>query len=169
MDLTKNEIRISAQKIYDMFFQSNSILDNVSNALDVSFNLPLFGEYIHLHTSHPQPLIADLITDFARLRGTRIGRGALEANLYDFKSPIEAMQEAFDYHLAIEDEISKTIDLCISLNDKKWEDFFRAFQVDNVIKYTHQFAKFIDGLKDYDEDNIVASFNKDFKAYITLQ
>ena len=168
MDLTNPLIKTEVQKIYDMFFQQNSILDNVANAIDIEFNMPSFSDFVHLHISHKMPLIADFITDFAKLRGTRIGRGALNSNLNNFDSVYTSLKESLDYQMAIEREISKTIDLCIDLDHKPFEDFFRDFQNTYVIPYTHQISKFMDGVKKYDEDGTLPSFNKDFGSFITL-
>lgn len=167
--MTKNSTLQEVQKLFDMYFQANSMLDNIVYALDIDFNMSKFADFIHIQISHKMPLLADEINDFGRLRGDRFFRGALVANDRQYISALEALGDIRNYFIQIEEQLNHTIDVAINDGMKMWEDFLRTFQVDEQAKYTHQIRKFISGLSDYAEDGIVASFARDFVAYITLE
>lgn len=168
LGMTKSSTLFEVQKLFDMYFQANSMLDNIVYALDVDFNMSKFSDFVHIQISHKMPLLADNLNDFGRLRGDRFHRGALLANDRQYMSPLEALQDIDNYFAQIEEQIGRAIDVAINDRMKMWEDFLRTFEVDEQAKYTHQIKKFIRGMQDYSEDGILSSFAKDFGAYITL-
>jgi ferritin len=156
------------QKLFDMYFQANSLLDNVVYALDVDFNMSKFADFIHIQISHQMPLLADKIEAIGSKMGERFRRGALNANNKDYVSPIEALEDVYNYFIEIDNQINKAIDIANNDKMKKWATFLDTFAIDDQLKYTHQMKKFILGIQDYNGDGIMASFAKDFGAYITL-
>lgn len=168
MGLTKIDTLKEVQKLFDMYFQANSLLDNVVYAFDIDFNMSKFADFLHLHISHEMPLLADKLNDFGRLRGDRFVRGALYANDEKYADEVTALNEVLQFFLEIEKQTDIAINTAIKDNMKVWEDFLRSFQVDEQVKYTHQINKFLQGLNEYIEYGIKPSFSKDFGTYITL-
>jgi hypothetical protein len=151
-----------------MYFQANSLLDSVVYSIDIDFNMPKFSDFIHLQISHIMPLLADKINDFGRLRGDKFNRGALEQNLSNYESAYVCILKVSEYFARIEEQIDTAINISIRENMKMWEDFLRGFQVSEQSRYTHQIEVFCNAIASYENDNILCSFNKDFKAYITI-
>jgi hypothetical protein len=166
--MTKQGTLIEVQKLFDMYFQANSLLDSVVYSIDIDFNMPKFSDFIHLQISHIMPLLADKINDFGRLRGDKFNRGALEQNLSNYESVNACMLKVFEYFVEIERQIDTAINISIRENMKMWEDFLRGFQVSEQSKYTHQIEVFYKAITLYENESILCSFNKDFKSYITL-
>jgi ferritin len=166
--MTKQGTLIEVQKLFDMYFQANSLLDSVVYSIDIDFNMPQFADFIHLQISHIMPLLADKLNDFGRLRGDKFNRGALEPNVSNYTSPYMCMYIVTEYFTKIEEQIDTAINMAIRDNMKMWEDFLRGFQVSEQSKYTHQINVFGKAIKSYEDDNILSSFNKDFKSYITI-
>lgn len=166
MGLSKETTKLEAEKLFNMYFQMNSKLDTIVYCLQNDFNLTRFADFVHHSLSHLMPLWADNIQEFADLRGDKFHRSALQASVGDYNSPIECMKDAYEYCLELERQLNIGIKTAIQNDDLMYEDFLRDFNFSKQAQLTHQIYKFKVALEDYDEDNIVALFNKDFDSYI---
>lgn len=168
MGMTKNKTLKEVQKLFDMYFQANSLLDSASYFLDIDCIMPRFADFIHEHMAHAMPLIADQISDFARLRGDKLHRGGLEARLSNFDSAYTCMYDIFKYFINIEEQIDIATNTAKTEDMKMWEDFLRELQISKQSAFTHQASVFLKAIKAYERDGILSSFNKDFKSYIAV-
>jgi ferritin len=168
MSLTKIGTEKAFQSLFDSCFTANSLLDNCVYALEKELRLPKFADFIHKNIAHFYPNLADKIQEFALKRGVRIVRGAVIAHDKVYLDPIACLQDVYNYFLEIEKNIDNAINISISEMDKTSEDFFRHIGTNIQPNYTFQISQFIEALKFYDEDNILASFNSGFEDFITL-
>lgn len=169
MSLTKINTEKAFQSLFDSCFIANSLLDNCVYALEKELRFPKFADFIHKNIAHFYPNLADKIQEFALKRGVRIVRGPVIGHNKTYSDPIACLQDIYDYFLEIEKIIDNAINTTIADADKTSEDFFRNIGTSIQPNYTFQISQFIEGLKFYDEDNILASFNGGFEHYITLQ
>jgi hypothetical protein len=167
--LTSEATLKEVQKIVDMSFSGNSVIDNIVYQLATSLNTPDFYEYMHQVISHSLPIkFADAITDFMILRNDRIYRGALEESNKSYNNIIECLEDTFKIFDDISKQLSVAIDASIDNDDKPVEDFLRSFYVSIATLYWKQLKMLLEAAKRYDADGILSSFNKDFKSYLII-
>ena len=166
-NLVSERLHNELQLAFNMYFEYNSFLDDSVYYFQKRANMPAYASWLHRQLSHRTPDFSDQLQEFDDLRGDEFYRGVIAENP-KFDSPIDYMKYALGFSLIIERQLRKIIDISIEEGDNSIEDFVRAFQVEKQAPFTHQIAKFLRALEDYDEDNIVASFNKDFESFITI-
>lgn len=165
--LAKQRTAEELQKLVDGAFELNSIFDNIAYGLSEDLNLPEFADFIHHVLAHSFPVdFADAIQSFANARGVRIVRGLVGAHETIYSSPIDAAQEGYGALLKYEKLLDEAINVCIEDGDKPTEDFLRGISSNILPYYIHQLSRFVLGLKAFDEDNLVALFNKEYSGYI---
>lgn len=155
------------QKLVDYSFFLNSVFDNIVYSLQKELRLPKFADWVHEKLAHAFPVdFADKIQEFALKRGVRIVRGPVVGNAKIYTSPIDAMKDGYEALVGFEMMIDEAIDVCIEDGSKPSEDFLRDILASILPNYIFQVSQFIEGLKAYDEDNIVVKFNGDFEDFI---
>lgn len=165
--LTKQRTAEQLQKLVDGSFNLNSIFDNIAYGLTEDLHLPKFGDYVHHSIAHVFPVdFADYIQDFANARGVRIVRGVVPAHNTIYSSPITAIQDGLNGLLDFERLLDESINICIEDGDKPTEDFLRDISAMRLPRYIHQMMRFLQGLKSYDEDNLVVLFNSHYKDFL---
>lgn len=165
--LCGEQTKIEFEKLFNMYFQLNSKLDSVVYVIQSKFNLIKFAERLH-KLSHLAPVYADSIQNFADLRGVVFHREQLLAENMEYESPLDCINDVFDYCLLIEKQLKVLIHTAIDNDDLMIEDFARDFSITIQAPFTHQFYKYVCALRNYDEENITSLFNSDFEAYNTI-
>lgn len=165
--LAKQRTAEELQKLVDGAFELNSIFDNIAYGLSEDLHLPKFADFVHHVLAHSFPVdFADAIQSFANARGVRIVRGIVPSHTTIYTSPIDAVSEGYVALLNYETMLDRAIDVCIEDGDKPTEDFLRGISSNILPYYIHQLSWFVKGLKSFDEDNLVALFNKEYDGYI---
>lgn len=166
MGLTSKPTLEATQKVFDKFFDLNSLLDRDVYLLDIKFNMPRFQKYIHEEHSHQMPLLADKIQEFGSLRGDLFFRSEVPAHTEEYSS-VSEMFKAYVFELSnLEDMCAEAINLAIENKDLMYEDFLRSFEVEQIAKFMKQVTVFYQAIKDYENANQIFKFNKDFEAWI---
>lgn len=166
-----NEITLKeVQKLVDMCFQSNAILDNIVYQMAIPpLNVPKLYNFTHQVLSHSLPItFADAITDFMIERNDRLYRGALEGANKIYNNIIECYEDIVKVFSNINNQIVICIDSAIDTNDKPVEDFLRGFLVDKGTLYLKQAQTLLDGAKQYEEAGILPLFNGNFEDFVIL-
>lgn len=169
--LTSEETLTEVQKLIDMMFQGNAILDNVVYQMNVSpLNTPKLYEFTHFTLSHSLPSVfADAVSDFMMERNDRIYRGKIEGSNKIYSNIIKCFEDIVDVFEGINNQLSICIDSAIDNNDKPVEDFLRSFLVNVGTPYWKQAKVLLDAINQYDENGILASFNKDYESYLIIK
>lgn len=166
-ELTKPRTAEAFQKLVDFSFYLNSIFDNIVYGLEKELRMPLFASFVHHTLSHSFPLdFADSIQEFALSRGVRITRGIVSPNTKIYTRATEAIEDGYKALVEFEKELDTAIEICIDDGSKPSEDFLRNISSNLLPNYIFQMAQFRDGLKAYEDDGIISSFNKDFDSFI---
>ena len=165
--LAKQRTAEQLQQLVDRAFDLNSVFDNIAYGLSEDLRLPNFADFVHHTLAHSFPVdFADNIQSFANARGVRIVRGAVPSHSDIYSSPIDAMVQGYQALLDYEKLLDLSIEVCIEDGDKPTEDFLRGISSNVLPYYIHQLSWFVKGLKAFDEDNLVALFNKEYEGYI---
>lgn len=164
MSLIKENVHFALQKCFNDYFQLNSILDDYVYFLQNDSNLTDYADFVHEKMSHLAPLFADKLQEWADLREDRLYRSALDKNP-DFDSIIKWTKYAYDYCITIEKDLYDAIMIAVDEKDIT-EDLIRSFFVEDQAAFTHQLKKFLTAIERYEEDDLLPTFNKDFKSYI---
>ena len=166
MGLTSKSTLDAVQKVFDKFFDLNSLLDRDVYLLDIKWNMPKFQKYLHENHSHQFPLLADKVQEFGSLRGDLFYRSAVPAHNQDYEK-VSDMFKDYAFQLSeLEDMFASAIYTAIENKDLMYEDFMRSFQVEEIAKFTKQVAVFYEAIKSYENDSQVFKFNKDFESWI---
>lgn len=166
MGLTSKPTLEAVQKVFDKFFDLNSILDRDVYLLDIKFNMPKFQKYIHEEHSHKMPLLADMIQEFGSLRGDLFYRSEVPAHFEEYVK-VSDMFKKYVFELSnLEDMCAEAINIAIENKDFMYEDFMRSFEVEQLAKFTKQVAVFYQAIKDYESANQIFRFNKDYESWI---
>jgi hypothetical protein len=161
---------VECQKLVDLCFDGNGILDNIVYSMDVlPLNTPNLYNFCHYTLSHALPTIfADNITDFLLLRGSRVYRGAITEHNKIYNNIIECLEDIVEVFSNIQKQIELSIDIAVDNNDKAIEDFLRDFNVKTASLFIKQSIVLLDGAKKYGESGILPLFNDGFEKYIIL-
>ena len=165
--LAKQRTAEQLQKLVDGAFDLNSIFDNIAYGLSEDLYMPNFADFVHHTLAHSFPVdFADNIQNFANARGVRIVRGIVPSHTDIYNSPITAMEQGYSALLDYERLLDESINVCIEDGDKPTEDFLRGISSNMLPYYIHQLSRFVQGLKSFDEDNLVTLFNKEYDGFI---
>lgn len=164
--LTSKETLSAVQKVFDKFFDLNSLLDRDVYLLDIKFNMPKFQKYIHEEHSHKMPLLADELQEFGSLRGDLFYRDIVPSHQEDYEL-VSEMFKSYAFELSnLEDLFANAIKVAIENNDLMYEDFLRSFEVERIAKYTKQVAVFYQAIREYENSKQLFKFNKEFESWI---
>lgn len=165
--LAKQRTAEQLQKLVDAAFNLNSVFDNIAYGLSEDLHLPDFADFVHHTLAHSFPVdFADTIQGFAHARGVRIVRGVVPSHTDIYSSPITAMEQGYNALLDYERLLDESINVCIEDGDKPTEDFLRGISSNVLPYYIYQLSRFVQGLKSFDEDNLVVLFNKEYDGFI---
>ena len=166
MGLTSKPTLDVIQRLFDKFFDLNSLLDRHVYLLDIKFNLPKYQDYVHHSISHEMPLFADKIQEFGSLRGDMLYRGIVPEHREDYNK-VQDLTESYVLALGdVEKLCGEAINTAISQGDLMYEDYIRSFEVDVVAPLIKQATVFYRAIKDYEDRNELYKWNKDFSSYI---
>lgn len=166
MGLTSEKTLNEVQKLFDKFFDLNSLLDRHVYLLDIKWNLPAYQNYVHKSLSHQMPLYSDIIQEFGSLRGDLFYRGQVPMH-NEMYATVYEMTEAFVMELAETEKLcANAIKEAIANGDLMYEDFMRDFQIKYIAPLTKQAVVFYNAIKEYETTGNLMKWNKDFESYI---
>ena len=168
MILTSKETLKEVQQLVDNYFQANSLLDNIVYDFNYRFIQNNFIEYLHKQISHLMPQLADKITDFGVQTNDRFFRGAIAENNLQFSTISDGLRVANEFINKIEEQIQITINMAVEQGDQKWEDFMRDFSIKEQAIVSKQLDKLLKAAVQYEKENNIGSFNKDFDSFNIL-
>lgn len=92
------DIRDNLNKLLGLFFQSNSIADNIAYALDCELDCPHAASLFHQGFAHmfPGDQFADKLSDIMIHEGVRPVRMAQHADDENYENIVIAFEECYD-------------------------------------------------------------------------
>lgn len=166
MGLTSEKTLDRIQALFDKMFDINSLLDRQVYLLDINWNMPKYSNFLHHKISHEFPLYADKIQEFGSLRGDLFFRGVVPAHRENYDS-VASLTEDFVMAVADAEKLcQECIYSAIDNKDLMYEDFIRSFQVDVIAPMVKQSVVFYNAIKEYEKNNDIRKWNKDFDDWI---
>lgn len=166
MGLTSEITLESVQKLFDKFFDLNSLLDRQVYLLDIKWNLSKYQDYVHHHIAHKMPELADDIQFFGSLRGDLFYRGKVDEHREDYTSVHELTEKYVMALSEVEELCKESIKIASENGDIFYEDYLRDFSFNKVVPLMKQAIVFYNAIRSYENNGDLIKWNDDFESFI---
>lgn len=164
--LTSTETLSEVQKLFDKWFDLNSLLDRQVYLIDIKFNMVSFQNFWHECISHLAPLLADKLQEFGSMRNDTFYRGIVPEHKEQYDSLLSAIEDYVMYISEIENMCKNIILTAIDKGDLMYEDFVRDYEIKYVAPLMKQGIIFYNAIKQYIELKDINKWNKDYSSFI---
>ena len=172
MEGLTNEVSLNEiQKLFDLYFDANSLCDRMAYIFSIKYNMVDFANWFHHNICHyfTGDNGADGIEAFGELRQDLFYRGLVPEHKEDYESMSKALEILTLKVKELEDQCVRAIKSCAETNNLSYEDFLRSFNVDKIVPLLKQSIVLYNAVLEYEKNDCLCKWNKDYEAYLLPQ
>lgn len=166
--LISNEMNDMLNRVSQMFFYGNSLMDNIVYNLDIIFNMPKTQDIIHHSLAHQMPLIADKFVEIQTLQNAKPSRLTVDENSKIYYNFTECFIDISNYFInKLEPIIKEAILLAEELGEIKTKVLLETYFMEINI-FTKQSIIWENKALDYDNISTLLNFDNDFEHFTII-